>query len=140
MRRHATTRLPQDASEFDLGFCLGLIAGEGSICRHGRTARALRLRVTFHSNDPEPVRLLERTMGGYINGPYEYERPGRRSPHCLIAWCLCGVELKRWAAVLIDRMPPCRKRQQLLAALGQSPEPPNDPGDRRDPEQECLPL
>jgi hypothetical protein len=118
MRGHSITRLPHEASEFDLGYCLGLITGEGSICRHGRTKRALRLRVTLHSNDPEPLFTLLRIMGGYINGPYEYQRPGRKEPHRCIAWCLCGPQLRLSAPTLIQRMPPSRKRDQLQALLG----------------------
>jgi len=119
MRAHSITRLPQDVNDFDLGYCLGLIVGEGSFSRHGRGhGNGIRLRVTLHSNDPGPIHALFKVMGGRINGPYVYERKGSDKLHHALYWILNGQALKVWLPVLLERMPPSRKRQQLLAILG----------------------
>jgi hypothetical protein len=92
-------------SEFDLGFIMGLVIGEGSFT--GDRHRA-ELAIRLHESDPEPLRLIQMTLGGRIYGPYCHG--GRRYFH----WSLSGKALYDAVPIFEERLPPSRKRDQFL--------------------------
>lgn len=93
-------------SDFDIGYAMGLIVGEGSFTGDRRAAC---LSVRLHADDPLPLEHLWSLFGGRIYGPYEYGI--RRS----WAWMLRGDDLWDALPMLFDRLPPSRKRRQLEA-------------------------
>lgn len=93
-------------SEFDIGYALGLIAGEGSFTGDRRQPA---LSVKMHERDRRPLEHLQLVFGGRIFGPYAH---GERRYYIYL---LRGPELRASLATLIDRMPACHKRDQLLA-------------------------
>jgi hypothetical protein len=94
-------------TEFELGYCIGLIVGEGGFSGDGKGRAGFRLVVRMSADDPEPVHFLQGMLGGIVYGPYDHG--GRHYYH----WALTGRRLLPIASLLLDRMPPCRKRRQL---------------------------
>lgn len=102
---------------FLLGYAIGLIVGEGhfgspSPNANGGTAR---LVVKLNRDDAAPLHTLKAVFGGRILGPYTYERRGGGKPYDFLVWHLTSSELAAAVPVLVAEMPPCRKRDQLLA-------------------------
>jgi hypothetical protein len=91
---------------FALGYCMGLIVGEGSFS--GDKQHPV-LVVGLHAADPQPLLDLQSVFGGTIYGPYEHNgRVFRR-------WHLRGWQLLE-ALPYFDRwLPPSRKREQYEA-------------------------
>jgi hypothetical protein len=94
-------------TDFELGYCLGLITGEGYF-HHDKQGYGTHLDVKLKENDPEPLRYLLTHMGGKTYGPYE--SGGRR----FLIWRLNSHELAGILDLMVERMPPSRKRDQLL--------------------------
>lgn len=92
--------------EFDLGYALGIIAGEGSFTGDRRQPA---LSVKMHERDRRPLEHLQLVFGGRIFGPYAH---GDRRYYIYL---LRGPELRASIATLVERMPACHKRDQLLA-------------------------
>jgi len=74
--------------DFELGYLVGLIVGEGSF-------------------DVEPLEALKHAFGGKIYGPYHHG--GRRYR----LWVLGGYDLYKAIPLLHWAMPECKKRRQL---------------------------
>ena len=100
-------------SEFDIGYAVGLIAGEGSFTGDRRQPA---LSVKMHERDRRPLEHLQLVFGGRIFGPYDH---GERRYYIYL---LRGPELRASVATLVDRMPACHKREQLLAWLSKHQE------------------
>ena len=90
---------------FDTGFLIGLTVAEGSFTGD-KQQPALQYR--FPSDDLEPLRRLNRIIGGAVYGPYHH---GERSYTTLV---LRGPALYRAAQLFFDHLPPSKKRRQLL--------------------------
>lgn len=93
-------------SEFDVGYAMGLIVGEGSFTGD-RTQPSLELRA--QRGDIEPLEHLQRTLGGRIYGPYAR---GVRNHY---AYLLRGKDLRRALPLLAERLPGGWKRAQFEA-------------------------
>ena len=94
------------ASEFDLGYAMGLIVGAGSFTSDRRQAA---LSVKMHERDPRPLEHLRAVFGGRVFGPYAH---GDRHYYLYL---LRGPALRASLDLLVARMPACHKREQLLA-------------------------
>ena len=94
---------------FELGYCIGLIVGEGCFAWHHKAKQIVCLRVHLHMEDPEPLDALQRCFGGKLYGPYHSN--GRH----FLCWVLVGTALKTAAPVLFQHMPVCKKRRQMEA-------------------------
>jgi hypothetical protein len=92
-------------SEFDLGYVMGLMVGEGSFSGD-KEQPALQLRLK--EDDPEPLRKLNRILGGNVYGPYSH---GERS---YFVWLLRGPALWRATELFYKHLPNSRKRKQFL--------------------------
>ncbi|SRR5260370_41563747 len=93
-------------NDFDIGYCMDLIVGEGSFTGD---KNAPSLAVKLHASDPLPLLKLQETFGGSIDGPYCHQGRVYR------IWQLRGPELIR-ALPLLDRyLPDSKKRYQYVA-------------------------
>src|SRR5919109_4818373 len=93
-------------NDFDLGYIMGLVVGEGSFT--GDRVQPC-LSIALHARDPEPLVLCQRLLGGRMYGPYWHgRRNGRR-------WLLRGYELAEAVRLFRAHLPPSHKRGQFLA-------------------------
>lgn len=90
--------------QFDLGYALGLIVGQGSFTGDRRQPS---LEVKLHRRDLEVLEHLARVFGGRIFGPYVH---GGRS---LYAYMLRGRELKDALPLIHRHLPSSWKRMQF---------------------------
>lgn len=100
-------------TSFRLGFCLGVIAGEGSFSHAigGNGKVYPRLTVQVHARDRAMLEHLVTEFGGRILGPYM----NLSGP--FIAWTLTSTDLCRAVPVIEQHMPPSYKREQLIVWL-----------------------
>jgi hypothetical protein len=96
--------------DFALGFCLGVIAGEGSFS-HTSTASGEypRLSVQLAARDEAMLEHLVAQFGGRIYGPYA----AMSGP--FITWSINGKLLCDAVPIIKEHMPTCHKRTQMLA-------------------------
>lgn len=96
-------------TEFEIGFIMGLVVGEGSWT--GDKERGW-LQIKLHENDPWPLFETRRLLGGDLYGPY-HSKDGRR----FYSYKLTTRELLRALPLFKERLPASRKRQQFEAWL-----------------------
>lgn len=109
--------MKQPISDFDLGFFLGILVGEGHF---GGDGRQPQLTLRMHTDHEALFRWLERTFpGGKLYGPYDHG--GRR----YYQWMARGDYLRRELVPLLDRhLHPgldekaCRRYQEMKAKYG----------------------
>jgi len=94
-----------ESYEFNIGYAVGLIVGEGSFTGDQTTPC---LSVKLHEDDPDPLLFLRQLFGGRVYGPYRY---GIR--RCWL-YLLRGSQLQLAIPVLYRYLPPSRKRRQFL--------------------------
>lgn len=94
--------------DFQLGFCLGLIAGEGSFSHTGNVAEYPRLSVMVHERDRAMLEHLLTLFGGSITGPYASVTGS------FITWNISSHGLCSIVPIIEEHMPPCHKREQFL--------------------------
>jgi hypothetical protein len=92
--------------QFDIGYLIGLIVGEGSFTGD---RRAPLLSVKMRDEDPEPLHRLARTLGGKVYGPYHHD--GRQ----FFLYHLRGQALRSAASLFLTYLPSGRKRRLFLA-------------------------
>ena len=92
-------------TDFDLGYIMGLMIGEGSFSGD-KEQPALQLRLK--EDDPEPLKRLNRLLGGSIYGPYNH------SERRYYVWMLRGVALWKATELFYQHLPNSRKRRQFL--------------------------
>lgn len=92
------------ASDFALGYAMGLIVGEGSFTGDRRRPC---LSVRLHVDNPRPLNHLKLLFGGRLYGPYQYD--GRVS----FVWLLRGDDLWDALPTFFERLPESRKRRQF---------------------------
>ena len=90
---------------FTIGYIMGLVVGEGSFTGDARTPT---LSIKLHRDDPQPLVLVNRALGGRIYGPYEHT--GRR----FWLYHLRGVALERSIMLFDEYLPRSKKRRQFL--------------------------
>lgn len=82
-------------SDFDVGFFLGILVGEGHF---GGDGRQPQITVRMHTDHERLFRWLERTFpGGKLYGPYDHG--GRR----YFQWMARGAYLRQELIPLLDR-------------------------------------
>ena len=92
-------------TDFDLGYIMGLMIGEGSFTGD-KEQPALQLRLK--EDDPEPLKRLNRLLGGSIYGPYNH------SERRYYVWMLRGAALWKATELFYQHLPNSRKRRQFL--------------------------
>jgi len=95
-----------ELTPFEIGFCMGLIAGEGSFTSGGEYD-VPKLIVGVGHNDPKMLYYLQRCLGGKVYGI------GTDQHH--IQWRLNTRELARLIPFFHKHLPDCHKREQFLA-------------------------
>jgi hypothetical protein len=95
-----------DVDDFTIGYLIGLIVGEGSFTAD---RRAPVLSVKMHEEDPEALRILARSLGGRVYGPYDHD--GRH----FFLYHLRGQALRSAVPLFLSHLPTGRKRRQFLA-------------------------
>ena len=95
---------PATVTEFDLGYLIGLIVGEGSFTGDRKQPA---LSVKMHARDPEPLARLHELLGGRIYGPYLHD--GRNYS----IWLLRGADLAAAVPLFERHLPPCSRRRQF---------------------------
>lgn len=98
-------RAPELKNDFDLGYVMGLIVGEGSFSGDGRRPV---LAVKLHERDPAPLLFLLRSLGGKLYGPYHHD--GRR----FYVYFLRGPDLRHAIPLFQHHLPQSWKRHQFL--------------------------
>lgn len=93
-------------TDFERGFIAGMLVSAGSFSGDRATPS---LSVKLDADDPQPLAMLNRLLGGTIYGPYQR---GRRR---YAAWLLRGPALAGAIPLFDALLPPCRKRAQYLA-------------------------
>ena len=102
------SRVMANRATFQLGYLMGLIAGEGSF------TTGPRLSMTLHVNDPQPLLDLRARFGGTIYGPYTtHQANGATSAVC--QWVLRGRALWEALPILTRHLPPSHKKDQYTA-------------------------
>lgn len=96
-----------ELDDFDLGYVLGLLIGEGYFGGGNRESSA-SIVVTLHADDPQPLFALAGLLGGRLYGPYHSN--GRRS----LTWKATGPDARRIARLIGPCFPPSRKRDQFV--------------------------
>jgi hypothetical protein len=92
--------------DFDKGFVIGLVIGEGSFTGDKKQPT---LSIKLHARDPEPLQRLARLLGGRIFGPYKH---GGRHYHL---WHLRGPDLRSALPLFLEHLPQGWKRTQFEA-------------------------
>src|SRR5215218_576063 len=106
-------RLCSAVREFDIGYIMGLVVGEGSFTADRRQPY---LQVKLHVRDPFPVRHLADRLGGRVYGPYRH-----RTRH-YYTWLLRGPALKAAIPIFHAYLPESWKREQFERWLVQHAE------------------
>jgi hypothetical protein len=105
--------------DFDIGYIMGLVVGEGSFTHDLPNRRQVRpvLSVKLTAEDRAPLDFIAALLGGKVYGPYgpHGKTPGNRKPYCV--WTLRGSKLLTAIPLFIRHLPPSRKREQLNAWL-----------------------
>src|SRR5215207_3513470 len=101
VREHSTNFDP--VREFDIGYIMGLVVGEGSFTADRRQPY---LQVKLHVRDPFPLRHLADRLGGRVYGPYRHQTRHYYT-WLLRTWLLRGPALR--AAIPIFRALLARK-------------------------------
>jgi len=91
-------------NEFDIGYVMGLVVGEGSFTGDRKQAA---LQVKMHERDPYPLFHLQRLLGGRVFGPYDH---GQRRYY---VYSLRGVELMHAIPLFKEHLPGGWKRDQF---------------------------
>lgn len=95
-------------SDFDLGYIMGIIVGEGSFTGDWRNPC---LQIKLHQRDLPVLEFLQNALGGKIYGPYHH---GDRH---YSMWILRGEELDQAVELFVRHLPPSHRRSQLLTWL-----------------------
>lgn len=95
--------------EFELGYVLGLIVGEGSFSGDKKPRVSVKQKENL-----DVLQSCVKVFGGRINGPYEYERKGGGKPYRYHAWSLDGPDLLAALPLMKERMPLSVKRDQMF--------------------------
>lgn len=103
---------PGGISDFDLGYIIGIIVGEGSFTGDWRNPC---LQIKLHQRDLAVLEFLQNALGGKIYGPYHH---GDRH---YSMWILRGEELDQAVELFVRHLPPSHRRSQLLAWLAKYP-------------------
>jgi hypothetical protein len=96
--------------EFDIGYIMGLVVGEGSFTADRRQPY---LQVKLHVRDPFPLRHLADQLGGRVYGPYQHQTRHYYS------WLLRGPALKAAIPIFRTYLPESWKREQFERWLEQ---------------------
>ena len=96
--------------EFDIGYIMGLIVGEGSFTADRRQPY---LQVKLHARDPFPVRHLADRLGGRVYGPY------RHQTRHYYTWLLRGAALRAAVPIFLAYLPESWRREQFERWLEQ---------------------
>ena len=102
--RWRTFRYSSPVREFDIGYIMGLVVGEGSFSADRQQPF---LQVKFHARDPFPLRQLADSLGGRVYGPYRHQ-----SRH-YFTWLLRGPALQAAIPLFRDHLPESWKREQF---------------------------
>jgi len=95
-------------TEFEKGFVIGLIVGEGSFTGDKRQPS---LDIRMGSNDPAPIMFLQRNFGGAV---YHYVRAAKDGrTRDFYDYHLRGGELKRSIQFFDEHLVESRKREQF---------------------------
>lgn len=95
-------------TDFEKGFVIGLIVGEGSFTGDKRQPS---LDVRMGSNDPEPILFLQQTFGGAVYHYVRAYKDGRTRD--FYDYHLRGGELKQSIKFFNDHLVRSRKRDQF---------------------------
>lgn len=99
-------------TDFNLGYCAALLEGEGSFCvRRSNSKSSYVYIISCQMTDLEPLQLLEKVLGGWINGPY---KPNIFSSSVKPFWhwrVYKRVDTLRICKLLYPYMSPRRKQQ-----------------------------
>lgn len=90
--------------EFDIGYIMGLVVGEGSFTADRQQPY---LQVKLHVRDPFPLRHLADSLGGRVYGPY------RHQTRHYYTWLLRGQALRSAIPIFRDYLPESWKREQF---------------------------
>ena len=96
--------------EFDVGYIMGLVVGEGSFTADRRQPY---LQVKLHARDPFPIRHLAERLGGRVYGPYHHQ-----TRHYYV-WLLRGPALRDAVPIFQAYLPESWKREQFERWLDQ---------------------
>ena len=99
--------------EFDVGYIMGLVVGEGSFTADRRQPY---LQVKLHARDPFPLRHLADRLGGRVYGPYRHQ-----TRHYYV-WLLRGTALRDAVPIFQADLPESWKREQFERWLDQHSE------------------
>lgn len=108
-----TTRYNPGVREFDIGYIMGLVVGEGSFTADRKQPY---LQVRLHVRDPFPLRHLAEQLGGRVYGPY------RHQTRHYYAWLLRGPALRAAIPIFRAYLPESWKREQFERWLEQHSE------------------
>src|SRR6267142_1917549 len=92
-------------TEFEIGFLMGLVVGEGCFSSGGSWGPCLV--IVLHERDPDPLLRAQRLLGGKIYGPYHHN--GRH----FLRYVLRGAALRAAIPLFERRLPPSHKRKQF---------------------------
>jgi hypothetical protein len=90
--------------EFDIGYIMGLIVGQGSFTADRRQPY---LQVKIHVRDPFPLRHLTEQLGGRVYGPY------RHQTRHYYTWLLRGPALRAAVPIFRTYLPESWRREQF---------------------------
>ena len=98
-----------ELSEFDIGYIMGLIVGEGTFSyKRVYSTKQVHyypfIAVAMHMRDPEPTQYLHSIFGGSLNGPYA---------NGMITWWLSGHRCEALLPLLMKYLPASEKRRQF---------------------------
>jgi hypothetical protein len=96
--------------EFDIGYIMGLVVGEGSFTADRKQPY---LQVKLHVRDPFPLRHLAEQLGGRVYGPY------RHQTRHYYTWLLRGPALRASIPIFRAYLPESWKREQFERWLEQ---------------------
>jgi hypothetical protein len=100
-------------NQFEIGYCMGVIVGEGAFTFSGKYPCVVVKLVT---EDLDTLLYLQRCLGGRIYGPYPSTGVGRLP---LMLWHLDGKALAAQIPLFEEYLPASRKRQQFVLWLDQ---------------------
>lgn len=102
--RSGTQRYLATVHEFEMGYIMGLVVGEGSFTSDRRQPC---LQVKLHARDPFPLRFLADRLGGRVYGPYHHES------RSYFTWLLRGPALRSALPLFREHLPESWKREQF---------------------------
>jgi hypothetical protein len=103
-------KLISGVREFDIGYIMGLVVGEGSFTSDRRQPY---LQVKLHVRDPFPLRHLSDQLGGRVYGPY------RHQTRHYYTWLLRGPALRAAIPIFRLHLPESWRREQFERWLEQ---------------------